>query len=386
MTTGRSAASTDARRRPTSHAYYPAVIGCVLLVIGGLLALRSEQSASIMALTAVWALMASGWNIISGYAGPLSLGQGAFFGLTAFTVSVMFAEFNWSPYFGILAGVIASLVLAALIAVTTLRLSGLYFGLATLTIPLILGTLTRYFGYHEIPRPYVGVSLAYFQFNGSLPYYIAAAILVACALFFTAYLSNTRMGRYFVSIRENERAAEASGVPTFRYKFYAFMIGAVFSALAGGIYSQLAFVFSPDDVYSPLISVQALLICLIGGPGTVLGPVIGAVIVIPGGELANTYFSQLPGLNNLAYAALLLIVAFLSRRGLYPFLADLFFAGMRRLRRDQRAAGDGATTAGASSESRVREAAEGRVGDEAVDPAQKFAVQRNAPRSNDGGL
>jgi branched-chain amino acid transport system permease protein len=356
-----------------SRTYYPAFIGCALLVVGGLLALRSEQSASIMALTAVWALMACGWNIVSGYAGPLSLGQGAFFGLTAFTVSLTFAKLNWSPYYGILAGVAASLLLAAIIGLTTLRLSGLYFGLATLTIPLILSTLTRYFGYHEIPRPFLGESFAYFQFNSSVPYYVAAAILVAFALFFTAYLTNTRMGRYFVSIRENERAAEASGVPTFRYKFYAFMIGAVLSALAGGIYSQLAFVFDPNDVYSPLVSVQALLICLIGGPGTVLGPVIGAIIVIPGGELADTYFSQLPGLNNLAYAALLLIVAFLSRRGLYPFLADLVAAGMRRLRPGAGRAKETAAPAPVpdGSENRTEE--------------QAFAIHRNT-RSDDGGL
>lgn len=352
MATARVAARNASQKRPALRPYYPAFVGCGLLVIGGLLALGSEQAASIMALTAVWALMATGWNIISGYAGPLSLGQGAFFGLTAFMVSVLFADMNWSPYYGILAGVGASLVLAAVIGLTALRLSGLYFGLATLTIPLILGTLTRYLGYHEISRPYVGDSISYFQFSSSVPYYLAAAVLVAFALFFTARLPSTRMGRYFVSIRENERAAEASGVPTFRYKFYAFLIGAFFSALAGGVYSQLAFVFNPDDVYTPLVSVQALLICLIGGPGTVLGPVLGAIIVIPGGELADIYFSQLPGLNNLAYAAVLLVVAFLSRRGLYPFLAWLCSAGLQRLRGGRRRSQDASPAATGSARER----------------------------------
>jgi branched-chain amino acid transport system permease protein len=214
-------------------------------------------------------------------------------------------------------------VLAALIGLTTLRLSGLYFALATLTIPLIMGTLTRYFGYHEVPRPYVGESVAYFQFDSSLPYYLSAAVLVAVSLFFITRMERTRMGRYFVAIRENERAAEASGVPTFRYKFLAFAIGAGFSALAGGLYSQLSFVFAPEEVYSPLISVQALLIVLIGGSGTVLGPLIGAMIVIPISELTAVYFSQLPGLNDLVYAVVLLVVAFWSRRGLYPYLAGL---------------------------------------------------------------
>jgi ABC-type branched-subunit amino acid transport system permease subunit len=304
------------------HTYRQALIGAVLLVVGGLYGLTSESAANLMALTAVWALMACGWNFISGYAGPISLGQGAFFGLTAFTTTVLFADRNITPYLGILVGVVVSVALAAVIGLTTLRLSGLYFALATLTIPLIMATVTRYLGYHEVPRPYVGESVAFFQFDGSLPYYVAAAVLVAATLFFTAYLAGTRTGRYFVAIRENERAAEASGVPTFRYKFLAFLLGAVFSGLAGGLYSQLSFVFSPDEVYNPIISVQALLIVLIGGPGTVLGPVIGALLVIPLAELTSVYFSQLPGLNELAYAIVLLLVAFWSRRGLLPALAD----------------------------------------------------------------
>jgi branched-chain amino acid transport system permease protein len=312
--------------------YRPALIGCALLVVGALYGLSSETAAHTMALTAVWALMATGWNIISGYAGPISLGQGAFFGLTAFTTTVLFANYDLTPYLGIAVGVVASLVLAAIIGLVTLRLSGLYFALATLTIPLIMGTLTRYFGFYEVPRPYVGESIAYFQFNESLPYYLAAAVLVAGSLFFTARLEGTRTGRYFVAIRENERAAEASGVPTLRYKFYAFAIGAVFSALAGGLYSQLSFVFNPEGVYSPIISVQALLIVLIGGSGTVLGPLIGAAIVIPLSEFTATYFSHVPGLNELTYAVVLLIVAFWSRRGLYPFIADGLAALRARLR------------------------------------------------------
>lgn len=312
--------------------YHQALVGVALLVAGGLYGLSSETAAHMMAMTAVWAIMACGLNFITGYTGPISLGQGAFFGLTAFTTTVLFAQHNLTPYLGILIGVAVSVVLAALIGLTTLRLSGLYFALATLTIPLILGTVTRYLGYHEVPRPYVGESVAFFQFDGSMPYYLSAAVLVAGTLFFTAYLQGTRTGRYFVAIRENERAAEASGVPTFRYKFFAFLLGAVFSALAGGLFSQLSFVFSPDEVYSPIVSVQALLIVLIGGPGTVLGPVIGALLVIPLAELTSVYFSQLPGLNELAYAIVLLVMAFWSRRGLYPILADGAAALWARLR------------------------------------------------------
>jgi branched-chain amino acid transport system permease protein len=313
--------------------YWQACIGTALLALGLPWAMYSEGNAHIAALAVVWCLMAMGWNIISGYAGPLSLGQGAFFGLTAFSSTVLFSRLDLTPFVGIAVGVVASVLLALAIGLLTLRLSGLYFALATLTIPLIIGVLTKYFGFYEISRPYVGQSLAYLQFDSSVAYYLIASVLVVGGLFFTAYLAGTRMGRYFVAIRENERAAEASGVPTARYKLYAFLIGAAFSALAGGLYSQLSFVFNPDDVYSPLISVQALLIVLIGGPGTVLGPLIGAAIVIPGGELMAQHFSQLPGLNNLAYAAVLFVVALFSRGGLYPLLERLVLRLLTRVRR-----------------------------------------------------
>ncbi len=326
----------------TRSSYIQAGIGTVVLALALPLAMGSESDAHTAALAAVWCLMAMGWNIISGYAGPLSLGQGAFFGLTAFFTTMLFARFNLSPFVGILVGVVVSVLVALGIGLLTLRLSGLYFALATLTIPLIIGVLTKYFGFYEITRPYVGQSVAYLQFDSSVAYYIIAAVLVVLGLFFTAYLSGTRTGRYFVAIRENPRAAEASGVPTSRYKLIAFLIGAAFSALAGGLYSQLAFVFNPDDVYSPLVSVQALLIVLIGGPGTVLGPLIGAAIVIPGGELLAQNFSQLPGLNNLAYAAVLFVVALFSKGGLYPLLEGLVGRLLGRRRRPGGRSGVGA--------------------------------------------
>jgi ABC-type branched-subunit amino acid transport system permease subunit len=300
----------------------PVLIGAALLVLGAFVAVSSEINAQMAATTAVWALMGIGWNIVSGYCGPLTLGQGAFFGLSWFLSTILFANHGVTPYLGILVGVAASVVLALVVGLATLRLGGLYFALATLTIPLIMATLARYFEWFEILRPYVGESTEKFQFNSSVPYYFVAAALVMAGLVFTAWLQTTRTGRYFVAIRENERAAEASGIPTFRYKLYAFMIASVFAALAGGIFGQIVFVFTPDEAFSPIVSIQALLIVLIGGSGTVLGPLLGACIVIPVGQLAADNVSQLPGLNNLVYAAVLLLVAFWARRGLYPVLAE----------------------------------------------------------------
>ena len=313
--------------------YRTAFVGVGLLVLVGLYASRSESSAQVASFMVVWALLGMSWNLISGYAGPISLGQGAFFGVTSFTTTLLMRDYDLTPYVGILVGIVLSVALAAFVGYLTLRLSGLYFALATLTVPLTLGVLVRYFGYYEIARPYLGNSIAYFQFNESLPYYVIGALLVTLVMFFTAWLEDTRLGRYFVAIRENERAAEASGVPTFRYKMYAFLMAAVVAALAGGIYSQLAFVLSPDDVFNPLVSVQALLVVLVGGAGTVLGPVLGALVVIPGGEFMARRFDQLPGLDRAAYAVLLLAVAFWSPRGLYPYVVKVLERVWPRRRR-----------------------------------------------------
>jgi branched-chain amino acid transport system permease protein len=144
----------------------------------------------------------------------------------------------------------------------------------------------------------------------------------------TAVIAQRKIGRYFVAIRENSRAAEASGVPVFQYRLYAFLIASVIAAIAGALYGQLTFVFDPIDAFDPSVSIEALVVALVGGAGTVVGPVLGGMIVVPAAQLARTYLYQEAGLDQIGYAILLLIVALWFPSGAYPTIA----AAVRRRR------------------------------------------------------
>lgn len=295
------------------------VVVLVALVVG--IALASPDLSTTAAFTMVFVLLGQSWNLISGLAGPLALGQAAFFGITDFLVLVLRTH-GVNQYVGVLVGIAASLVLALVVGLATLRLPGFFFAIASLMVPLIIQAVLLYFGFFQVERAFSPEDVpGDFNFNDPFVYLVVAGVLVIVAAVVTMVISGRRMGRYFTAIRENPRAAEASGVPTFRYKVYAFLIAAVFASLSGALYSQLTFVFDPLDALDPTVSVQALVVSLVGGAGTVLGPVLGGVIIIPLTQLARTYLYQLPGLDQIAYAVLLLVVALWFPRGAYPTVA-----------------------------------------------------------------
>ncbi|GAA1857333.1 hypothetical protein GCM10009836_41980 [Pseudonocardia ailaonensis] len=296
-----------------------AVVALVVVVV--VVALISPDMSTTAAFTMTFVLLGQSWNLISGLAGPLALGQAAFFGITDFTILVLRTH-GVNQYLGIVVGIVASVLLALIVGLATLRLPGFFFAIASLMVPLIIQAVILYFGFFQVERPFSPEDTpGDFNFNDPFVYLCIAAVFVLVAAVVTMVVKGRRMGRYFQAIRENPRAAEASGVPTFRYKVYAFLIAAVFASLAGTFYSQLTFVFDPLDAFDPTVSVQALVVTLVGGAGTVLGPVLGGVIIIPLTQLARTYLFQLPGLDQIAYAVLLLAVALWFPRGAYPTVA-----------------------------------------------------------------
>lgn len=320
---------TTGGRRPTTPARLPgvrrarlellAVVVLVAVVVA--VAIASPDLSTVAAFTMTFVLLGQSWNLISGLAGPLALGQAAFFGITDFTILVLRTH-GVNQYVGILVGIAASLVLALVVGLATLRLPGFFFAIASLMVPLIIQAVLLYFGFFQVERPFSPRDVpGDFNFNDPFIYLVVAGLVVIVAAVVTTVISGRRMGRYFAAIRENPRAAEASGVPTFRYKVYAFLIASVFASLSGAFYSQLTFVFDPLDAFDPTVSVQALVVTLVGGAGTIAGPVIGGVIIIPLTQLARTYLFQLPGLDQIAYAVLLLAVALWFPRGAYPTVA-----------------------------------------------------------------
>ncbi len=303
----------------------------VLVVAVIAIAKGSSVFATTAAFTMTFILLGQSWNLISGLAGPLALGQAAFFGITDFFV-LWLGTHGINQYIGVLVGVAASLILALIVGLATLRLPGFFFAIASLMVPLIVQAVILYFGFFQVQRPFhLEDNAADFYFTDPWTYVLIGGVLVIGVGALTTTIAGRKIGRYFVAIRENPRAAEAAGVPTFRYKVYAFLIASVVASLAGALYGQLTFVFDPLDAFDPSVSVQALVVSLVGGAGTIVGPVLGGIIIVPAAQFARTYLYQAPGLDQIGYAVLLLIIALWFPRGAYPTIAR--YLQDRRVRR-----------------------------------------------------
>ncbi len=282
----------------------------------------SDYAAHAAALLMVFVLMSQGWNIISGYGGPLALGQAAYFGIADFFTILMFQKYGISQYWGAAIGISVALLLALVVGGFTLRRPTFLFAIASILVPLIVQAFIEFLGYYEVERPYlVNANPGMFWFPGSFIYLSIAAILVAIAGLGTSFMAKGRFGRFLIANRENSRAAESSGVPTYRYKLYAYLIAAGLAAVAGVLYGQLTYVFDPTDAFDPSQSVEALLLTLVGGAGTVAGPMLGGALVVPIQYVLRTYVQQAPGLDIVVYSAVLVVIAMWFPRGAVPSFA-----------------------------------------------------------------
>jgi ABC-type branched-subunit amino acid transport system ATPase component/ABC-type branched-subunit amino acid transport system permease subunit len=273
----------------------------------------------ILTLVFLWAAMGLAWNIISGYAGQISFGHQAFFGIGAYVTVLLAAQVKLTPWLGMWAGAGVAVLAALLIGTPTFRLAGIYFGLATLAYPLIFRLFMDYLGYQEVAIPMVRERPALFmQFEEPRTFDLLALGLLAATLVLSRLIEGSRLGYSLRAIKENEQAAEAMGVDAFRSKMAAYALSAAPAALAGAIYAHaILFVVTPEAVFGVLVIVQTLVVCLVGGVGTLWGPIIGAAIMIPVSEiLDSTLGDRLPGIQGVVYGAALMGIMMFAPEGL----------------------------------------------------------------------
>jgi len=274
----------------------------------------------VLTLVFLWATMGLAWNIISGYAGQISFGHQAFFGIGAYVTVLLAAKLKVIPWIGMLGGIGAAVLAAVLIGTPTFRLAGIYFGLATLAYPLIFRIVMDYLGYQEVAIPMMREQPGLFmQFEDPRAFDLLALGILAATLVLSHLIETSRLGYSLRAIKENEQAAEAMGVNSFRCKMYAYMLSAAPAAVAGAVYAHaILFVVTPDAVFGVLVIVQTLTVCLVGGAGTLWGPLIGAAIMIPVSEtLDTTLGDRLPGIQGVVYGAALMAVMMFAPEGLY---------------------------------------------------------------------
>jgi branched-chain amino acid transport system permease protein len=281
----------------------------------------------------IWATMGLSWNIIGGYGGQVSFGHAAFFGIGAYTSTLVFVTWGVTPLIGMWVGIAAAVLAALLIGWPTFRLAGIYFALATLAYPLIFIPTVEYLGYQELALPFIRENAAwYLQFADRRAGSLVALVLLLAAVGITVLVERSRLGASLMAVRDNQPAAEAAGINTFRTKMTGYSISAAIAAAAGVIYaSAVLFVVASQSVFGLLVSVFALIIPFIGGTGTVWGPVIGAALLIPISEwLIDRYGAVFPGLNGVVLGVALILVILFAPSGLYWKARDLVMARLER--------------------------------------------------------
>jgi branched-chain amino acid transport system permease protein len=273
-----------------------------------------------------YASASSAWNIVGGFAGQLSLGHAAFFGIGAYTSTLLFIDLGISPWIGMLIGGILATLVSGAIGYPSFRLRGPFFTLVTIAFAEVLRILTLYA--HDFTKGSIGISVPFrpalrnFIFRQLSAYvYVALAFMVITVLV-SLWIEHSRLGYYLAALREDEDAAQALGIDTARYKLVAVLVSAFFTALAGTFYAQYIFYIEPFQTFSLDFSILLAMMAIIGGVGTVWGPVAGAFLVTPLQEVLQAKLGgELQGLHLVVYGTVLIVVVIVLPQGIVPSLA-----------------------------------------------------------------
>ena len=298
---------------------WPSVV--LALVIAYPLLFSTPFQQRLGALVLLYAIAASAWNIIGGYAGQVSVGHVVFFGCGAYASMAAYTHFALPPLVGIPVGIIVAVAIAAIIGGPTLRLSGHYFSMATIAIAelaRLIVTNTEWLGASPgLSGPAVPRNVFDLSFVSSLPYYYLFLAVLAITLLITWWMTNSRMGFYLRAIKDSERAARSLGAPAARTKLYAYMLSAGLTSVAGALYAMMFGFVDPESGLGILISVKMLIMAALGGAGLLFGPLVGAAILVPLEELSNSWLGgQGAGLTFVVYGAIIVLISRFQPGGL----------------------------------------------------------------------
>jgi branched-chain amino acid transport system permease protein len=284
-----------------------------------------------------YAYLGQAWNIVGGYAGQLSLGHAAFVGVGAYASTLLAMTWGVSPWLGMFAGGLAAACLGALVGFLGFRfgLRGFTFVVLTLALAEICRLLTLQ---ADALGGALGLFITFtgdpwqFQFQDNRAYYYVALGLMLAAAAIVAALERTRLGASLAAIREDEEASEALGIDTMRAKLAAMILSAFLTGIGGTFYANYLFSIQPNTVFGIPLSVDILLRPIVGGSGTLWGPILGSFILSPLAELSRTVFAKggWSGVHLVVYGALLVAVVLFLPQGAYPALRDALAARARR--------------------------------------------------------
>jgi branched-chain amino acid transport system permease protein len=278
----------------------------------------------------LYAYWGSAWNIISGFGGQMSLGHSAFAGIGAYVSTILFINYNLSPWLGMFVGGIIAGGLGLLIGYPCFKLRGTYFTLATIALlnvirilvlanQTVLGFDIR--GAQGLSVPWRGDSAVRMEFLSKTPYFYLILGLLLMVLLVSFAIKESRLGYYLAAIKTNQEAANSLGVDVTRCKLTAQFVSVFFTAIGGTFYAQFILFIDPQRLLGFDLSLEIAIIALIGGQGTVLGPVIGACILVPVAEMTRAHISgDLAALPIILYGLSLMAIIYYLPEGIYKYV------------------------------------------------------------------
>ena len=304
-------------------------VAVLLLAIVFPLVVHQSFAIHVMILVFMFGMLGVAWNIMGGYAGMFSFGQAAFFGIGAYTSSFLLMTFHVNPWIGLIAGGVVAALVAAAIGYPCSNLRGHYFAIASIAFAEIVrvhfNNWTLVNAAEGISLPMLDESFINFMFhNSKVPYYYIMLAFLIIALVVCYFVATSKMGYYFRAIKESHDVAEVLGVNVVRYRLIAIMISAFLSAMAGSFYAQYVLYIDPESVMLLAISVQIVLLSMLGGAGSVMGPVIGAAVLIPIAEVTRVWLGHRgTGVDMLIYGFLITIISVYQPQGVWGLLSRI---------------------------------------------------------------
>jgi branched-chain amino acid transport system permease protein len=316
------------------------VLALLTVLLGVLPLLLSERAESIAVLTLIFAIIAVAWNLMSGYGGLFSFGHAAFFGIGAYADAYLVVEHGISPWLAMVVGAALAAVAGIVIASLSLRykLAGPYFALATfafaqmfLLVVQNVEFLRKTEGFNLPILPGDSFGMLQFRQGSDMYVWIPAAILVL-ALAGTIAYTHSRQGQFVQAARDDEVAAASLGINVMRTRLVAVGLSCALTAVAGAFYTQYYFFVGPQQAFGSSVSIEAIIPAVIGGIGTIWGPLVGAMIVGPLAEMIESILRDPPesldflqgvaGLDVAVYAVLLIVIVLFMPKGIYGSIKD----------------------------------------------------------------
>ena len=288
------------------------------------------------------AIGACAWNIVGGYAGQVSVGHAIFFGAGAYVPLLAYELFQAPPIVGVPFGILVAIALALVIGLPTFRLQGHYFSMATIAVAelirLVVGNWDLVGAAIGIQGPATPRGWWDLIYRSAVPYYYIFLAVLALTVFITWSMARSRFGYYLRAIKAGERAARSLGVPVRRTKLMALMLSAALTSVAGSLYAiKIGFV-NPEAGLGILVSVQMIITAALGGAGTLYGPIIGAIVLVPLQSATNTWFGGSgSGLTYILYGGIIMLLARFEPGGLVELWHQVW-PRLRRLVRGQKKA------------------------------------------------